>query len=188
MYASVSRNSNWALSSSSIIVNKQSTPTLKTTRTVIFDSGTSNIVLPQSDTEVGFIHDHLALSGWLSSRQSMLLYPLRFNQILMSQGHTESRAAAWQVYLRRYPSPLRRSRENHSTSRFRAMNWALGLSSQIPHCARHSSMQMSFRWLVEVCWNTIIVFGMSVTRGWDSLRMVSDFWSRLDIFWFTFHV
>ncbi|GJE97381.1 acid protease [Phanerochaete sordida] len=41
----------WQLRSSGITVNGQSTSALKKTRTFIFDSGTSNIVLPQADTE-----------------------------------------------------------------------------------------------------------------------------------------
>ncbi|KAI0344662.1 acid protease [Trametopsis cervina] len=41
----------WQLVSSGITVNGKSTSTLKQSRTFIFDSGTSNLVLPQSDTE-----------------------------------------------------------------------------------------------------------------------------------------
>jgi hypothetical protein len=41
----------WQLTSSEITVNGKSTSTLRQSRVFIFDSGTSNIVLPQADTE-----------------------------------------------------------------------------------------------------------------------------------------
>ncbi len=41
----------WQLTSSGITVNGKSTSTLKQSRTIIFDSGTSNLVFPQEDTE-----------------------------------------------------------------------------------------------------------------------------------------
>lgn len=41
----------WQLNSTGITVNGKTSAALKKTRTVIFDSGTSNIVLPQADTE-----------------------------------------------------------------------------------------------------------------------------------------
>lgn len=42
----------WQLNSTGITVNGQSTPALNQSRLFIFDSGTSNIVLPTVDAEV----------------------------------------------------------------------------------------------------------------------------------------
>lgn len=46
----------WQLTSSGITVNGKSTSQLKKSRVFIFDSGTSNIVLPQADTEVSLAY------------------------------------------------------------------------------------------------------------------------------------
>lgn len=42
----------WQLTSPSIAVNGKTSSTLKKSRVFIFDSGTSNLVMPQADTEV----------------------------------------------------------------------------------------------------------------------------------------
>ncbi|KAI0081248.1 acid protease [Panus rudis PR-1116 ss-1] len=50
-FADITSTSFWQLTSSSISVNGKTSRTLNTRRSMIFDSGTSNIVLPQADAE-----------------------------------------------------------------------------------------------------------------------------------------
>jgi hypothetical protein len=50
-YAPVQSSGDWALSSSAIYVNGKTSTTLKTRRSIIFDSGTSNVLFPTSTTK-----------------------------------------------------------------------------------------------------------------------------------------
>lgn len=166
--------STWQLASPQIVVNGKTTSTLKSSRDIIFDSGTSNVLFDTDVAEVMSLIWGLCWC-WLCHyfRLSTPLSRPTLNLSALSQELMESHARKFPLCLPRLTLGSSRQPERPLTWPFRVASWALAHSQAILRPAKHSlTRSMGLTLWAVVSWNTITVFGMLVANAWALRIMV----------------